>query len=566
MTTLSVRDILFQNTEPINKRIMRCISNLDAMLTEQDKDEAVRLGNQIIKDTSLIISYCINNMMKINKTNPYLSAITNNNEEDDVLFGNLLVLMDRKISFNRVQAPMAVSMKETELTLEINPMYLFSGVMDDIKDKYSDEEIQNSLESDNTPASMHYVLQIMSILCHECMHVIYEHLDVYSNLFKKGKHYATLMNYATDCTINQYLEFLPSKTVTLDYIKELTNNPNLKEKDGSWNYYNELLKAMPEPEAMPQELKQMLEKTDDDSENSLSDNGSGLSQQDTEQALQDLHDKLSGMSPDELEEFKEGLKQRIDSHDNWGVSNQNNQDIAPELISDLVKSVFESAYDNYVEERTISGKNRGNISGNIQEKINIIKEKTKMDWKQILKKKIGTLAIPYKLSKNRVNRRQPFRPELRGKVYDRRVKVTFAIDTSGSMTNSTLKYVLQELFTLLDAYDFELTVIECDARIQRVYKAKSNKDINPNLLGRGGTLFQPIFDYAYEHNYKNREDLIIFATDGGGESTIDYKKFTNVMWLLVDGKHLSVNNPKGQVLYLNDDKKYKEWIKNENQD
>lgn len=547
--------------EPINKKIFRCYDNLDAMLTAPNLSERTDIQGELLKDTADIISYCIAQMMTINRVNPYLKAVTNGNTEDDVLFGNMLILMDRKISLVRVNAPMAVSMRETELALEINPMYLFSGIMDDIKDKFSDAEIQRSLETNDSPASVHYVLQIISILCHECMHVVYEHLDNYQDLFKKGKHYAELMNYATDCTINQYLEFLPSTTITLDYIKELTKNPNLKEKDGSWNYYNELVKAIPEPEDMPQQSQPQSGQSGDGQGSGGQGMGQGMSKEDMEKALKDLDEQLQGMTPDELEEFKEGLKERIDSHENWGASNQTGEQIAPELISDLVRSVFESAYDNYTEEKTIQGKQRGNVSSNLQEMINLIKEKTKMDWKQILKKKMGTLAIPYKLTKNRVNRRQPYRPELRGKIYDRRVKITFAIDTSGSMSNETLEYVLQELFTILDAYDFELTVIECDVTIQRVYKAKSKRDIKPDLRGRGGTVFQPIFDYAKENNYKNREDLIIFATDGGGEPTIDYKNFTNVMWLLVDGAYLSVNDPKGQVLYLDEDKKYKEYKK-----
>ena len=89
------------------------------------------------------------------------------------------------------------------------------------------------------------------------------------------------------------------------------------------------------------------------------------------------------------------------------------------------------------------------------------------------------------------------------------------------------------------------------------------------MSGRGGTSFQPVFDYTKQHRYKNREDLLIIMTDGGGENHVDYGYFSHIMWLLVDSAfynrgtpYLSVENPKGQVLYLDDDKKYQEFKDN----
>jgi predicted metal-dependent peptidase len=57
----------------------------------------------------------------------------------------------------------------------------------------------------------------------------------------------------------------------------------------------------------------------------------------------------------------------------------------------------------------------------------------------------------------------------------------------------------------------EVTVIECDTIIQRVYEYNGKlEDIS--VKGRGGTSFEPVFEYLFEH--RNEFNNLIYLTDG----------------------------------------------------
>lgn len=88
--------------------------------------------------------------------------------------------------------------------------------------------------------------------------------------------------------------------------------------------------------------------------------------------------------------------------------------------------------------------------------------------------------------------------------------LTLAIDTSGSIRNNELSQFLGELAHILENVHFEgLTVIECDAAIQKVTEYEPGDTIKPKVHGRGGTRFSPVFDYIRA----NPTDGLIYFTD-----------------------------------------------------
>jgi predicted metal-dependent peptidase len=138
--------------------------------------------------------------------------------------------------------------------------------------------------------------------------------------------------------------------------------------------------------------------------------------------------------------------------------------------------------------------------------------------------------------------------DIKGRISDRKVKCAVAIDTSGSMGEEELKYVFTEIFSILDSLRFELTIIECDCEIQRVYTAKCLNDVDTKVKGRGGTSFQPIFKYIHENKKLRQQlDFLIVFTDGYGEYEMseEYKpRGFDLMWVLTESvKTLSVKNP-----------------------
>jgi predicted metal-dependent peptidase len=81
-----------------------------------------------------------------------------------------------------------------------------------------------------------------------------------------------------------------------------------------------------------------------------------------------------------------------------------------------------------------------------------------------------------------------------------------------------------------------VTVIECDTNIQRIYEYKGKlEDIS--VKGRGGTDFEPVFKYLYEH--RNEYNNLIYLTDGEC-SPPETKVLKPILW--VHSSKSKVNN------------------------
>lgn len=150
----------------------------------------------------------------------------------------------------------------------------------------------------------------------------------------------------------------------------------------------------------------------------------------------------------------------------------------------------------------------------------------------------------------RLNRRQPERFDLSGTVDEKVLKIVVAIDTSGSVEDSMIDQIFNEIFVIISKRKHDITVIECDAQVQRVYKAKTKADIKLKVAGRGGTWFTPAIEYINNDRYF-RDALLIYFTDGYGEDEIPKPKTYRNLWVIIGGaQQLSVKEPYGAVLSL----------------
>jgi len=88
--------------------------------------------------------------------------------------------------------------------------------------------------------------------------------------------------------------------------------------------------------------------------------------------------------------------------------------------------------------------------------------------------------------------------------------LVLAIDTSGSVSEAELSQFLGEIQHIVDEQHREsLTVIHCDADIAKIEEIEEGEEIPGKVYGRGGTRFQPVFDYCNEHP----TDALIYFTD-----------------------------------------------------
>ena len=161
---------------------------------------------------------------------------------------------------------------------------------------------------------------------------------------------------------------------------------------------------------------------------------------------------------------------------------------------------------------------------------------------------MGTIAVGKRKTRTRLNRRQPERFDLPGRQDDKILKIVAAIDTSGSVSDRDVAYILNEIIAIIAGRKHSLTVIECDSKIQRVYQVKTQADIKKNVAGRGGTAFTPVVEYINNDRYF-RDALLIYFTDGYGEREIPRPKTYRNLWVILGNtKNLSVAEPYGSVV------------------
>ena len=161
---------------------------------------------------------------------------------------------------------------------------------------------------------------------------------------------------------------------------------------------------------------------------------------------------------------------------------------------------------------------------------------------------MGTVESNKKKTTTRRSRRQPDRLDLRGELRGHKPEIAVAIDISGSMSNEEFKQAIKEVLNIVKNNNHEITIIECDNEIKRVYKVKSANDIKDRVSVGGGTRFNPVFEYANSKKF----NLLIYFTDGKGEDSlkvipIGYK----ILWVISGrGDKLSLKEPYGAIKKL----------------
>ena len=168
-------------------------------------------------------------------------------------------------------------------------------------------------------------------------------------------------------------------------------------------------------------------------------------------------------------------------------------------------------------------------------------------------KKTSTIRSGYKKTIMRRDRRQPERVELRGKLPNMIPEITVAIDISASMSDEDIKKIMIEILALTQNRRGNITVIECDNEIRRIYKLRSPKDIRKRKSNTGSTAFSPVFEYMKEKNLRN--NILIYFTDGVGEKELTVKPVnSNTIWVLSGKEELSLENPFGIIKRINQNK------------
>ena len=325
----------------------------------------------------------------------------------------------------------------------------------------------------------------MGLLKHELLHIAFGHLVSFSSFSNKK-----LANVAMDMEINQYIEdsWLPEGGIKLEDYADL----KLDKKAGCRYYYDQLLRLQ-----------------DEKDKNGTTGNT----------PMDNLLDNVaSGDVPD---------------HSTWEEF-EDMTDAEKKLIEKQVQKILQDA-----KEQTV--KKRGNVPGEIEGLI-VIEEitKAKFDWRGYIRRFTGVSTKVFtKKIRRKENRRYEDNPGLKIKM---RQHMLLAIDTSGSVSDTELAEFMNEIHHIYKA-GVDITIVQCDTSIRSIEPYRGKNEIN--VLGRGGTEFDPVLDY-YNANLKKYTSLVYF-TDG--ECYTSVKPKSKVLWVLSERSSMNSDLP-GQVIKL----------------
>ena len=186
-------------------------------------------------------------------------------------------------------------------------------------------------------------------------------------------------------------------------------------------------------------------------------------------------------------------------------------------------------------------------AGEIPDEINRLIDELinpKLDWRQLLDRYVSD-RVKTDYSWSRPNKRFMPKHYLPSMYSETIGNITFAIDTSGSMTDEELKEILSEIASIQEVYKpKEITIIDCDSKIHNVYSIDEHTDIlDLKFSGGGGTSFYPVINYCDEHV----PNVLVYFTDLYAtpiKNSVEY----DILWIC-NSEHEAATI--GETIYLN---------------
>ena len=465
-----------------------------------------------------------------------------------------------------------------------------------------------------------------TILYHEMCHILWEHPGVYETHSKNGLHEIVNLATDTQINQDPLIANNKNVTdygVTLEKMKKMWDLPNLKANESSGYYFEEFMKVFKEQQKQQQDQKcpycQQQEQQNSQGQNqNQNQNGQGNGQgQNDQNQDQDQNGQGNGQGQNDQNQNQDqngqgngqgqnnqnqdqngqgggqghctcgqqhgqgngmgsGQGNGLDDHNTWyktpsDVTTDSGDEIGQiasskdsrTAVADIVKRVSQ---DPIVREKINPEKMRGLMAGGLYDQaIEGKSEKGKLPLKTVLQRGIGRLKAGERRTFSKIYKHQGNRPVIKkGKkrLWNKNIRVF--LDNSGSMGTFEISWATMEVAAIAKAIKANLSIIPFDTVVY-----SENEQVIPKSgkfsfvpTGRGGTSFQPVFDYMKEVGVTNQNDVVIIISDGYGESRIDNYGFRNVIWVMVESKTntLSVReqDTRGHlVAYLEDDYRYK---------
>lgn len=311
-------------------------------------------------------------------------------------------------------------------------------------------------------------LEFRYVLMHEILHVINSHAE---REIKKYSH--EYNNICMDLAVNSILG--PENAIKGALLPEVGLFANIP-RGKSYEEYTELLKDS------VQSTKKKNGKGKGGGENNSDPGGGG--------GPQDSDDQGSGGESE--------VGADASGHD---LRRKKGSEMSSEE-REMAKGIVESMAKNALEH----AKAIGNVSSDLEEMIKSLFTH-KINWRKYIKNWIGEkVYMNTEPSIKFKNKRYPrFHGIIPGQIKKFASPILIAIDTSGSMSNKELSMFLAEI----NAIQYPKDIIQVDCEIKDIQRVGTRKLTSLKMKGRGGTEFEPAFEFAEKNKYKN----MIFFTD-----------------------------------------------------
>lgn len=463
------------------------------------------------------------------------------------------------------------------------------------------------------------------ILYHEMCHILWEHPNVYKQHSENGYHEIVNLATDTQINQDPLIASNKTITdygITLEKMKKMFGLPNLKANQPSNYYFEEFMKVWKQKQQQRQQkcpyCQQQEQQQQNGQGNGQDQNGQGQGQDQNGQGQgQDQNGQGQGQDQNGQGQGQNGQGQGqdqngqgqgqdqngqgqgnctcgrqhghgqgngqgqgqgtgLDDHNTWyktpsDVTTEDGESIGSiasqkdtrTAVADIVKRVSQ---DPVVRDKVDSQKMRGLMAGGLYDQaIEGKSEKGKLPLKTVLQQGVGRLRAGVRSTYSRIYKHQGNRPVIKKgkkKLWNKNIRVF--LDNSGSMGTFEISWATMEVAAIAKAIKANLSIIPFDTVVY-----SENEQVIPKSgkfkfvpTGRGGTSFQPVFDYMKQVGVTNQNDVVIIISDGYGESRIENYGFRNVIWVMVESKTntLSVREQdiRGHlVAYLEDDYRYK---------
>ena len=174
-------------------------------------------------------------------------------------------------------------------------------------------------------------------------------------------------------------------------------------------------------------------------------------------------------------------------------------------------------WDKAVAEATENAHKQGKLPLGMEREFKVVKTR-RLNLDGYLRKIIGEM-IPQDFTWSRPNKRLINQGYYLPSTYGEKIKILFAIDTSGSVTNEDLSNYMGIISNISKSHDisveFRLITHDCDVHDDyHMYNGNMEKIKNVKIHGNGGTSHVPLFDYIHKKGYDRETKLLISFTDG----------------------------------------------------